>query len=107
MRQCRVVGVVATAERFLESRAVTVTWHATCLLTCCLQDLCKPERQVVAWFNCQPNKFLPSSFPVFIIGKSTQETCYYGFPQHGDQPGDTCTACPSKGNKPAANGLSL
>lgn len=55
-----------------------------------LSDMAVPERQVVAWYeSSNPGHFRPQAFPVFVIMDEAQpnDKCWYGFPQHGDQPG--------------------
>ena len=56
----------------------------------CVQVLCTPVRQAVAWFDVayearQRGDFALDSFPCFIISKGG--VSWYGFLEHGTQPG--------------------
>ena len=44
------------------------------------QGLCKPERQVIGWFDIVDAAFQPDNFPVFLL--QDDSGYYYGFPPY-------------------------
>jgi len=73
-RQCKMSCLLESIGLLCPQASVDLTMKESlsnsylhCFMLCVLQELCVPVRQVVAWFDCPPDKFKKEAFP----GKST------------------------------------